>query len=358
MRRNLVYFLAVGALLASDASGQLATGGLGDRVERNVVYAMYSGAALLMDVYHPVTPNGIGIVYIAGSAWHSSLDYNATPLKELPLVAAATAPLVEAGYTVFAINHRNAPRFRYPGPIEDAQRAVRFVRHHADRFGIRPGHIGAAGHSSGACLALLLGVLDGVGEPGHTDLVERESAKVQAVASLAAPTDFINVPASFAQSSYLGVALFDRANTSTPEYMIYRDASPVSHATAGDAPILLMHGDADPIVPFRNSALMRQALEAAGVTVRQVNILGGGHFPPFPPDEPDPFIETVRWFDEHLGAGAALQQTGSTQSPLCSLCDPTGAKMALEREALRGHDDRGDAPPNEGLLTPRFARRR
>jgi hypothetical protein len=59
------------------------------------------------------------------------------------------------------------------------------------------------------------------------------------------------------------------------------------------------------VVPFRNSALMRQALEAAGVTVRQVNIVGGGHFPPFPPDEPDPFFETVRCFDEHLGAGAA-----------------------------------------------------
>jgi acetyl esterase/lipase len=249
-----------------------------------------------------------GIVYIAGSAWHSPLDYNAPPLKEMPLVAAAAAPLLEAGYTVFAINHRNAPRFRYPGPIEDAQRAVRFIRHHADRFGIRPTRIGAAGHSSGACLALLLGVLEGVGESGHADLVERESAKVQAVASLAAPTDFINVPASFAQSSYLGVALFNRADTSSQEYLIYRDASPVSHATAGDAPILLMHGDADPIVPFRNSELMRRALEAAGVTVRELNLLGGGHFPPFPSNEPDPFVETVGWFDAHLGADAADQR--------------------------------------------------
>jgi dipeptidyl aminopeptidase/acylaminoacyl peptidase len=112
------------------------------------------------------------------------------------------------------------------------------------------------------------------------------------------------------------VALFDRANTSTQEYVLYRDASPVFHATADDAPILLMHGDADPVVPFRNSALIRQALEAAGVTVRQVNILGGGHFPPFPPDEPNPFVETVRWFDEHLGAGADVQNREHPQSTL------------------------------------------
>lgn len=324
MKRCLAYFLFVGTLVASDASGQLSTEGLGERVERNVVYGMYSGVALLLDVYHPATPNGIGVVYIAGSAWHSSLDYNAPPLKELPLVAAASGPLVQAGYTVFAINHRNAPRFRYPGPIEDAQRAVRFIRHHADRFGIHPDVIGAAGHSSGACLALLLGVLDGVGESGHTDLVERESAKVQAVASLAAPTDFINVPASFAQSSYLGVALFDRTDTSTPEYLIYHGASPVFHATADDAPTLLVHGDADPIVPFRNSELMTEALEAAGVTVRQVNIRGGGHFPPFPTDEPNPFLETVRWFDEHLGAARRSGRHGAPSSSLCSLCDRTG----------------------------------
>jgi acetyl esterase/lipase len=266
---------------------------------------MYSGLALLMDVYYPPAPNGIGVVYIAGSAWHSPLDYDAPPLKDLPMVRLATAPLVEAGYTVFAINHRNAPRFRYPGPVEDAQRAVRFIRHHADRFAIRPDLMGAAGHSSGGCLALLLGVLDGRGELEHTDLIERQSAKVQAVASLAAPTDFINVPASFAQSSYLGVALFNPAQTSTPEYRIYRDASPVFHVTADDAPTLLIHGMVDTIVPFRNAELMGRALAAAGVTVREIHIREGGHFPPFPADEPDPFHETVRWFDENLRVHAA-----------------------------------------------------
>jgi acetyl esterase/lipase len=258
-----------------------------------------------MDVYHPSSPNGIGIVYIAGSAWHSPLDYNAVPLKDQAMVGLAAGPLVDAGYTVFAINHRNAPRFRYPGPIEDTQRAVRFIRHHAERFAIRPNLIGAAGHSSGACLALLLGVLDGEGEFEHADLVERESAKVQAVASLAAPTDFINVPVSFAQSSYLGVALFNPANTSTQEYKIYHDASPVFHATPDDAPTLLIHGVDDPIVPFRNAELMGRALAAAGVTVREVNIREGGHFPPFPLNQPDPFLEAVRWFDEHLRARAS-----------------------------------------------------
>jgi acetyl esterase/lipase len=303
MRRCLALLWFCGSLAVSAASGQSVTPE-GDRVERNVVYGMYSGLALLMDVYYPHNPNGIGVVYIAGSAWHSPLAYNAAPLKDESMVRLAAAPLVEAGYTVFAINHRNAPRFRYPAPVEDAQRAVRFIRHYADRFAIRPSRIGAAGHSSGASLALLLGVLDGGGELEHTDLVERESAKVQAVSSLAAPTDFINVPASFAQSSYLGVALFNRSDTSSQEYRIYRDASAVFHTTPDDSPTLLIHGAADPIVPFRNIELMGRALAAAGVTVREVHISEGGHFPPFPSGEPDPFFETVRWFDEHLRARA------------------------------------------------------
>jgi acetyl esterase/lipase len=280
---------------------------IGDRVESNVIYGMYSGLALLMDVRHPVSPNGVGVVYIDGSAWHAPLAYDATPLKDKPNVQAAIKPLVNAGYTVFVINHRAAPRFRYPAAVEDAQRAVRFVRHNADQFGIRGDRIGAAGHSSGATLSLLLGVLDGKGNSADRDLIERESAKVQAVASLSAATDFINVPAGFVQTSYLGVVLFDPNATSSNEYRIYRDASPAYHATSDDSPILLMHGDADPLVSFRNLAFMKEALVNAGVIVSVLSIKGGGHFPPFPASEPDPFQETVKWFDKYLLEQAAIR---------------------------------------------------
>jgi acetyl esterase/lipase len=66
---------------------------------------------------------------------------------------------------VFAINHRQAPRFRYPAPIEDAQRAVRFVRFHRSDYGITSDRIGAWGSSSGGHLVELLGTMDGKGDP-------------------------------------------------------------------------------------------------------------------------------------------------------------------------------------------------
>src|ERR1700722_14247182 len=91
------------------------------RVDRNVVYGMYSGLALLMDVYHPQKPNGYGAILILGSAWASPLDYGARQLKNsFQELSPFVEPLMKAGYTVFAINHRATPRFHSPAQIEDA----------------------------------------------------------------------------------------------------------------------------------------------------------------------------------------------------------------------------------------------
>src|SRR5919198_61382 len=87
-------------------------------VERNVVYGMYSGLALLMDVYRPDQPNGYGIVHISGSGWSAPLGLDARPLKASAHVETEALPLVEAGYTVCSINHRATPRFPYPAAVE------------------------------------------------------------------------------------------------------------------------------------------------------------------------------------------------------------------------------------------------
>ena len=50
-------------------------------VEPNVVYGMYSGTALLMDVYKPAAPKGAGVIHVSGSGWTSPLAYNAGQLK-------------------------------------------------------------------------------------------------------------------------------------------------------------------------------------------------------------------------------------------------------------------------------------
>jgi acetyl esterase/lipase len=277
------------------------------RVEPNVVYGMYSGLALLMDVHHPQRPNGYGIIYIAGSAYQAPMRYDAQPLKENPQTQMYAKPLLEAGYTVFSINHRAAPRFRYPAALEDAQRAVRYVRYHAKEFGIHAEHIGAAGGSSGAHLVSLLGVLEGKGDPEDPDPVNRESAKVQCVVARSPNTDLINIrPTQPALGTFMGMLIQGYPPTSV-EYKTYREASPVYHVSRDDSAFLLIHGDADELVPFKHSELMEQALKRAGVAVKLLRIEGGGHGldfrgPGFRGEKnwPNYLGEMVRWFDQYL----------------------------------------------------------
>ena len=147
-----------------------------------------------MDVHHPENSNGYGIVHISGSGWGRPLAYNA-PLLSEGQVELYGKPLVAAGYTVFSLNHRATPRFRYPAPLADVQRAVRFIRFHAEVYGIDPERIGAIGGSSGGHLVSLLGVLDGDGNPDDPDPVNRVSAKVQTVVARAAPADMARLDA-------------------------------------------------------------------------------------------------------------------------------------------------------------------
>src|SRR3982751_4548723 len=130
MPRILIALLAL-LPLCTPAADRAARNSL----ERNVVYGMYSGTALLLDVYRPAKPNGFGVVFVAGSGFHADPEYGARPLKETQIDLWGP-PLTAAGYTVFAVNHRGAPRFHFPAAIEDVQRAIRFVRAHARDYGI------------------------------------------------------------------------------------------------------------------------------------------------------------------------------------------------------------------------------
>ncbi len=240
-----------------------------------------------------------GIVFISGSGWTRELSLDATPLKESGQEDIYAVPLAAAGYTVFGINHRASPRFRHPAHLEDAQRAVRFVRHHADRFGIDPNRIGAMGGSSGGHLVSMLGVLDGAGAATDANPVNRESAKVQAVVARAAPTDLTLSPAG---GNHPLFGFRRSARKDSVEFQRFVEASPVTHVTAAAPPFLLIHGDADETVPFSNSEVMKAALEKAGVPVDLLRIPGAGHGPTFPgaTNPPDYIAAMIEWFDRYL----------------------------------------------------------
>jgi acetyl esterase/lipase len=311
---RLVRILAVLAMLAVAPFAAAASAPAGT-VDRNVVFGMYSGLALLMDVYRPAKPNGAGIVAIQGSAWYAPMRYDATPISSRAGVQAHARHLADAGYVVFAINHRAAPRFRFPAPFEDAQRAVRFVRAHAADYGIDPARIGAFGSSSGGHLAELLGTVDAPGVPGSADPVERQPGKVRAVVAHYATSDLRTQWSPTGRAAHIALMGFEYVDPAKrlpgsvredeAENVEYRRASPVANVTSDDAPMLLIHGDADDIVPIGQSIQMEEALRKAGVKVRFVTVPGGKHGENFqlPADDArlsDQYGEARRWFDQYL----------------------------------------------------------
>lgn len=277
----------------------------------NVVYGMISGMALLMDVYQPANSNHIGVVFITGCGWGywNQEVYNHTPLKNNKNYFDSTyngkwvQALLDRGYTVFIINHRFAPGFHYPDIFFDCQRAVRFVRYNAKKYGIVANHIGAMGHSSGANLSSMLGVTD-------TTIVNAEngidsvSSKVQAVISLAAPfilsdynkkTDstILNNLLLRVISNYVGELPEEKKG----EFILsgkYAMASPITYTSKDDAAFLIYYSDNDPIIPPRQAFLFYDKLVENNVPAKIIVCHNCEHQP-----VPD-MNEVDMWFKKYL----------------------------------------------------------
>lgn len=246
-----------------------------------------------MDVHRPETPNGLGVKYVSGSGWQAPLGYEAAGLKDDARAATWTSPLLRAGYTVFAINYRAAPRFHYPAAIEDVQRAIRYVRHHATEFGIEARQLGGVGGSSGAHLIALAAMLAAAGLPEDPDPVNRKPATLQAIVIRAAPTDLTRMRGG---NAAMPMAVFMNAIppgreapaaapvTAASNSKMFVAASPLAHVAASSPPVLLLHGDADTEVPFQQSVAMEAALRAVNVPTKLVRLPGGGHGFMFPID--------------------------------------------------------------------------
>jgi acetyl esterase/lipase len=259
------------------------------QVDRNVVYGMVSGAALLMDVYRPPEPNGAGLIWVRGSGFQAPPPFTMWQLKEGPPFQF----VLDAGYTVFTVNHRGAPMFRYPAAVEDVQRAVRFIRHNAHQFGIDPDRVGGWGASSGGTLVSLLATLDGEGDPDSPDPVDRESSKLQAAVAVAGAHDLM----AFGSDLTRGVTATVSYMGNPPDPLFekeYNEASPIHHVTPDDPPLLLIHGQADLTVSPTHSDRMYAVLQKQGVESELVRIPDGGH------GVGRQIQENWRWLNRHL----------------------------------------------------------
>ena len=263
------------------------------RVRRDVPYAVVraAGKTLPLDLYvpAPAVPHGRPlpvVLWLHGGGWLSG-----DKAADVPV-----GMFTRAGYALASVNYRlSATQGRFPAQIQDVKAAVRWVRANARGLGLDPTRIAVCGISSGGHLAALLGTSGGVREledatMGNPDV----SSRAQAVVDLCGPTDPF---ALAAQGDDRIVTLLGGPPSSRPE--LARQADPVTFASADDPPFLILHGEADRVVPPIHSRRLAEALRRAGAPVVTLMMVPNADHV-FSRQWPFVTARTLEFLDRHL----------------------------------------------------------
>lgn len=263
---------------------------------KDILYGEAHGAGLLMDVFTPRGgTNGLGIVDVVSGAWHS----DRAKIRDHTLAQLYTI-YCRRGYTVFAVRPGSLTRFTVTDMEHHLRTGIRWVKEHAGEFHIDPERLGLTGASAGGHLATLEALTT---EPATASKGKRPDATVKAVGVFFPPTDLIEWDKDKEPDpAILGPLLFAGGSTGHPTDEIKakaREASPVYRVTKPTVPFLLIHGDADPVVPLSHSQKLVEAIRKAGGSAELIVKPGGGHPWLTLPEEVRVMAD---WFDRQLGA--------------------------------------------------------
>lgn len=264
------------------------------------------GLLLTMDVFEPKQDrNGKAVIFVVSGGWFSG---------RAVIVPALPREFLNRGYTVFAVVHGTQPKFTIPEILGDLHRAVRFIRFNAEQYKIDPDKIGIYGGSAGGHLSLMQGSAGKEGDANAQDPVERVSSRVQAVACFFPPTDFLNygkpgeealgngILANFAapfdfQEFNKETKRFERIADRSKVREIGVQISPLTHVSADDPPTLIVHGDADKLVPMQQAEIFVAKMKEAGATAELLVKPGAAHgWAGMEADRQ----KMADWFDKHL----------------------------------------------------------
>jgi acetyl esterase/lipase len=298
-RRLCILFSVCASLLAAIAAGQDAP----FSQRENVVYGEVHGVGLLMDIFTPTAKgNGLGVVDVISGAWHSDRGKIRDHLR-----AQTFDILCRQGYTVFAIRPGSITKFSGPEMLANLNQGIRWVKDHSGEFGIDADRLGLMGGSAGGHLACLAAVTAADAAPSGGSKGSTSSTRVKAVAVFFPPTDFLNYGGKVIDASTADrlsdvvrrLALPAGTTAETAEALLQKvtQISPARLVTAQAPPFLLIHGDADPVVPLQQSETMLAALKKAGVPAELIVKPGGGH--PWPTLHEE--VQVIAdWFDKRL----------------------------------------------------------
>ena len=251
---------------------------------QDVVFAEVHGTGLLMDVFTPTGPaNGRAIVDIASGAWHSDRG----KIRDHTLAQLYTT-FCGRGYVVFALRPGSKTRYTALEMDQHVKLGIRYVKENAAKYGIEASKLGLTGASAGGHLATLAALTPTASDPIAKNKMDRHDTSVAAVAVFFPPTDFLEwrdekmvdpkvlapLLAVGANSANEG-ALKGKSNEELQE--MAKAISPLYQVRKPSVPFLLIHGDADEVVPLSHSQKLVQAIQSAGGSAELIVKQGGGH---------------------------------------------------------------------------------
>jgi acetyl esterase/lipase len=260
----------------------------------DVIYARKFGTALTLDVFQPTQTNGLGIVLMVSGGWFSG--HEAINPKFFQ-------PLLDRGYTVFAVVHGSQPKFVVTEIVSDIHRAIRFIRSNAAKYGVDPNRLGITGGSAGGHLSLTMATQGRDGDPKAKDPVDRMSSEVQCVACFFPPTDFLNYSQPGEDAVGVGTlksfkpAFGPRSDTPEGRQELGREISPIYSVHSNMPPVLIIHGDADKLVPIYQAQRFVERCKEVGSPAKLVVKEGKEHGWSDLGKDLELFAD---WFDQHL----------------------------------------------------------
>ncbi|WP_347342571.1 alpha/beta hydrolase [Coleofasciculus sp. FACHB-1120] len=218
------------------------------RYTSGIVFSKPDGVPLSMDLYRPPQVGTYpALIIIYAGAWRSG---DPTQNADFSRYMAAR------GYSVFAIDYRHTPRYRFPAQLDDVRAALAFIHQHAAEYEANPERIAFVGRSAGGHLAMLAAY-------------EPDALPVKAVVSYYGPVDLPGGYADPPRPDPIDTrAVLKTFMGGTPATMPdrYRLASPISYVRRSLPPTLLVHGSRDNLVQLKFIQQMHQRLLADGNT--------------------------------------------------------------------------------------------
>ena len=244
---------------------------------------------LHLDVHVPAAATGPVplVVWMHGGAWLFGVR-DLLPLEWPTNIITQSA--IDAGMAIATIEYRHSREAAFPAQLHDAKAAIRYLRAFAPELGIDADRIAVWGESAGGHLAALVALVSDPELEGSVGLVG-PSSRVDAAVCFYPVTDVASLPPmSDALPAEIREAILASGAPLPPEPVdvliehspypreeARRLLSPVTHVSPEAPPFLLVHGEADVLVPVDQSRRLERALAAAGADVTLVTVAGADH---------------------------------------------------------------------------------